>query len=87
MKRNEGVADLIEQTERQPQRSTNGHEVFFLSMRLYAPFTNVEAGHWLRLDPDNPFHVGTSRSVFRGANRQYMLVKQVLTARPIYLEF
>src|SRR5450631_1829399 len=29
----------------------------FLSMRhlLYAPFTNVEAGHWLRLDPDNPF--------------------------------
>jgi hypothetical protein len=23
---------------------------------LYAPFTNVEAGHWLRLDPDNPFH-------------------------------
>jgi hypothetical protein len=60
----------------------------FLSMRhlLYAPFTNVEAGHWLRLDPDNPFHGGTSRSVFRGANRQYMLVKQVLTARPVYLD-
>jgi hypothetical protein len=35
----------------------------FLSMRLYAPFTNVEAGHWLRLDPDNSFHGGTSRSV------------------------
>ena len=42
-----------DRAKRQPQRSTNGHEVF---LPFYAPFTNVEAGHWLRLDPDNPFH-------------------------------
>ena len=72
-----------DRAKRQPQRSTNGHEVF---LPFYAPFTNVEAGHWLRLDPDTPFHGGTSRSVFRGTNRQYVLVKQVLTARPIYLD-
>ena len=72
-----------DRAKRQPQRSTNGHEVF---LPFYAPFTNVEAGHWLRLDPDTPFHGGTSRSVFRGTNRQYMLVKQVLTARPVYLD-
>src|SRR5476649_1620956 len=39
-----------DRAKRQPQRSTNVHEVF---LPFYAPFTNVEAGHWLRLDPDN----------------------------------
>ena len=42
-----------DRAKRQPQRSTNGHEVF---LPFYAPFTNVEAGHWLHLDLDNPFH-------------------------------
>src|SRR5450631_4919770 len=66
--------------KRQRQRSTNGHEVF---LPFYAPFTlcaiyQRRGGTLVASRPRQPLHGGTSRSVFRGANRHYMLVKQVL---------